>query len=97
MTTRELSEEIVYRMEAMLNNCYALDTPSAWEELYYRVFSEKGSRTFHTLNPRFNYYDPDTTYREDATAFIRAARTHLIETPDIDIDGWFDTDSHFDR
>ena len=90
MKNRQQSEEIVSRMEDMLNRTYGIDTAEAWEQLYGRVFSEKGSRAFHSMNSSFSYYDPDTSYQEDATAFIHAARTFLDSRSDIDEDGYFD-------
>ena len=43
----------------------------AWTELYDTVFSDKISKKIHLVYPGFTWYDPDTSYQEDVTAYIR--------------------------
>ena len=45
---------------------------SVWNELYDIVFSENISMMIFNTYHDFNYYDTDTTYYEDVTAFIQA-------------------------
>jgi hypothetical protein len=42
-----------------------------WDEKYDQIFSEKISRKVFDLI-RLDYYDPDTSYEEDVSAFMRA-------------------------
>lgn len=44
----------------------------AWAKLYDFVFSDDISRRIHYEFADFEWYDPDTTYYEDVTAFIKA-------------------------
>lgn len=49
-----------------------------WEEKYDLIFCESMSRTvFREL--RLDYYDPDTTYEEDARAFVNAFNEKMEE------------------
>lgn len=42
-----------------------------WEVKYDKIFSDKISKkVFSKIS--LNYYDPDTTYEEDVTAFVNA-------------------------
>lgn len=54
-----------------------------WEEKYDLIFSDTlSSRIYETLkniNIRFDYYDPDTSYEEDAVAFSNGLNNFLTE------------------
>ena len=43
-----------------------------WESIYNKIFSKKISKMVHKM-VQLDYYDPDTSYREDVTAFVNAA------------------------
>ena len=47
------------------------DDELTWEEKYDLIFSEKLSRKVHALIT-LDYYDPDTSYEEDVSAFVSA-------------------------
>jgi len=50
-----------------------------WDEKYNLIFSDKISRkVFKLIN--LNYYDPDTSYQEDVTAFINAFNDRMKST-----------------
>ena len=42
-----------------------------WEQKYDRIFSDQISRKVHKLI-HLDYYDPDTSYEEDVSAFASA-------------------------
>lgn len=42
-----------------------------WAKLYDTVFSDKISKKIHRVYPGFTWCDPDTSYQEDVTAYIR--------------------------
>lgn len=50
-----------------------------WEEKYNMIFSKDISKRVHRIDPGFDYYDPDTTYEEDACAFVRALGDRIAE------------------
>lgn len=46
-----------------------------WEQKYDAIFDRHGSKIsllLHKVGIRLEYYDPDTTYEEDVTAYVRA-------------------------
>lgn len=45
-----------------------------WEEKYELIFSDSISKQV-----RFEYYDPDTNYQEDVTAFMEGFKRHMEE------------------
>lgn len=45
-----------------------------WEERYDRVFNKKTMATLRWFRPRFDWYDPDTSYEEDLQSFLRALK-----------------------
>lgn len=65
-----------------------------WNTVYDAVFSETISRRVYTLisklSLRFDYYDPDTTYREDVTAFANALDALVSEHTFLDKIGFND-------
>lgn len=54
----------------------ANNSEKTWELAYDLIFNEKTSRQifalFNDLGSRLDYYDPDTTYKEDVLAFTSA-------------------------
>lgn len=54
-----------------------------WEIKYDLIFSKNVSRRIFTLlselNIRLDYYDPDTSYEEDALAFANALNEKIEE------------------
>lgn len=72
------------RIQARVNEAYSkvvLSTYSeeAWEALFHFVFSENISRKICEILPRFDWYDPDTTFQEDVCAFINAFDREMDE------------------
>lgn len=59
-----------------------------WEIKYDLIFSKNVSRRIFTLlselNIRFDYYDPDTSYEEDALAFANALNEKVEELKKVD-------------
>ena len=50
-----------------------------WDEKYDLIFSDKISRkVFKLIN--LNYYDPDTSYQEDVSAFMSAFNERMRST-----------------
>jgi len=45
-----------------------------WSEKYDLIFSDKISKKVY-----FEYYDPDTSYEEDVTAFMNAFKKYIVE------------------
>lgn len=60
----------------------AAQSETDWEKVFDEVFSDAVSKRVaqiaRDLNISFDYYDPDTSYKEDATAFIDALRDYEI-------------------
>ena len=54
------------------------ETDASWETKYDLVFSKDLSGRLREL-AQFDYYDPDTTYREDVLAFCRAVNEKADE------------------
>lgn len=63
----------LYEAYATTRRCVALaieyDTEKAWEDVYNIIFSERVSQV---ANQYFDWYDPDTTYKDDVLAFHNA-------------------------
>ena len=55
------------------------DDELTWEEKYDLIFSEKISRKVHSLIT-LDYYDPDTSYQEDVSAFVCAFNEKMQST-----------------
>jgi hypothetical protein len=52
------------------------DSSVSWEAKYDLIFSERISKKVS-----FSWYDPDTSYEEDVTAFMNAFDEYMGETP----------------
>ncbi len=52
----------------------------SWEVKYDLIFSEQISRRVFTLI-KLDYYDPDTSYQEDVTAFVNAFNEKMAPNP----------------
>lgn len=74
MCYKATKQEIAYMLKDLRGQAWEENDEgeSAWENLYDKVFSEEISRRIFEEFPDFHYYDPDTTYQEDACAFIDA-------------------------
>ena len=52
-----------------------------WEDKYDVIFSKSCSQEINLLRKQvglsFDYYDPDTSYEEDVSAYVRALRDQL--------------------
>jgi hypothetical protein len=65
-----------------VNNIYNSDLD--WETKYDLIFSENVSKyVFRTI--RLDYYDPDTSYEEDVTAFVNAFNDKMAEINSADV------------
>ena len=51
----------------------------SWEAKFDLIFSSHGSQKFCKLARGFDWYDPDTTYEEDVSAFFYAAKRYLYK------------------
>lgn len=52
----------------------------SWEVKYDLIFSDQISRRVFTLI-KLDYYDPDTSYQEDVTAFVNAFNEKMAPNP----------------
>ncbi len=52
----------------------------SWEVKYDLIFSEQISQRVFTLI-KLDYYDPDTSYQEDVTAFVNAFNEKMAPDP----------------
>jgi hypothetical protein len=55
-----------------------LESEATWEMKYNLIFSDEVSTRANALFT-LDYYDPDTTYEEDVTAWVRAAEEKAEE------------------
>ena len=66
------------RLIDLINRCEDIvDSKSTWEFKYDRVFniySQQIDPLIKELGISFDYYDPDTSYQEDVTAFMGALK-----------------------
>jgi hypothetical protein len=53
------------------------DKDFKWSIIYKEIFSKKISKKVHKM-VHLDYYDPDTSYREDVQAFVNAAIPALL-------------------
>lgn len=66
----ELQETFEY-----INNIYNSDL--SWEAKFDLIFSTHGSQKFCKLARGFDWYDPDTSYEEDVSAFYFVAKSYM--------------------
>ena len=55
----------------MYNNAYNF-TEDEWENIYDIIFGDEVSGVVVDAIPNFDWFNPDTTYKEDVLAFIQA-------------------------
>lgn len=55
---------------------YKIYDDNTWEKLYDIVFSDEISKVIYKKFPNFEWYDPDTSYYKDVTAFIEAFKEY---------------------
>jgi len=65
----------VLKLNKKVNEIYDNDDLD-WEEKYHKIFSDKISIKVFSLIT-LNYYDPDTSYEEDVTAFVNAFNEYI--------------------
>lgn len=65
------SEDEFLALVALAKNIVETDS-LMWEEKYEAVFSSRISKRIQVLGFSPDYYDPDTTYEEDVTAYVNA-------------------------
>lgn len=65
---------VLYALKRILERAQRVlqDDGVPWEERYDIIFSDGISMEAYRVDPHFSYYDPDTTYEEDARAFVNA-------------------------
>lgn len=64
--------QLVTEMQEVLD-----DSDLHWETKYYVIFSAKNTKVVPALRSAglsLDYYDPDTSYEEDARAFVNAVK-----------------------
>jgi hypothetical protein len=73
---KTLFKEISNLNDTVQNHIKVAESTEDWETAYDLIFNEYCSRRFFNLVKQlgmgFDYYDPDTTYEEDARAFANA-------------------------
>jgi len=67
--------EELYRLYFKAETIFSSDM--SWEAKYDMIFSKDISRKVFDIAPGFNYYDPDTSYEEDVTAFFNSFKEYL--------------------
>lgn len=58
------------------------DESLSWEEKYDAIFSEDISRKIRDTGAYVDWCDPDTSYEEDVTAYIKALREKAADMVD---------------
>lgn len=64
------------KLHRKANEIYNNDRFS-WEKKFDKIFSDKISVKINSLI-RLDYYDPDTTYEEDVSAYIAALNDYVV-------------------
>jgi hypothetical protein len=65
---------VIPELEELYNEAVRVfSAPISWEMKYDFIFPGICTRLL-TLYPSFTWYDPDTSYEEDVSAFMRAFR-----------------------
>lgn len=76
-------EDLFFYEDAVRTAKEGLDGEDKWATLYDIVFSDHGNgriaKLLRQMNHSIDYYDPDTTYEEDATAYLKALRAKYDE------------------
>ena len=75
--------KITERAEALV------EAVSDWEVVYDVVFSDTINGAIIAMGLSPSYYDPDTTYEEDARAYVSALRTNADRYQAV-VDTWPD-------
>lgn len=75
--------ETVGKLNLVFNQALHAKNERSWETAYDLIFSQYGNQTItkclNALNiERFDYYDPDTTYEEDSTAYMSALNSYML-------------------
>ena len=70
-----------YLLKSIYDSCHQVINMNnvSWEAKYDFVFSGIMSKTVFKIAPDFDYYDPDTSYKEDTTAFVSALEKYINE------------------
>lgn len=72
---REPLDRALEIVNYVYDNAYKF-TEDEWENIYDIIFGDKVCGVVVDAIPNFDWFDPDTTYKEDVLAFIQA----LLET-----------------
>ncbi len=63
-----------------------VESDASWKIKYNLVFSDDISAKLYLTGLMPDYYDPDTSYKDDVLAFYRAAKNVADELAEIDFD-----------
>lgn len=74
----EFAERILKKLHKRANKIFKSEDYD-WEEKYDMIFCEELSRRVLKLAPRFEYHDPDTSYEQDVTAFVKQFNDYMDE------------------
>lgn len=80
---KQIAEYLNHLKEVAEKNSSWNEDAGVWRELYDVVFSVNVSQKIFDRF-RFEYYDPDTSYREDVCAFINAFNEYAQSISDED-------------
>lgn len=75
MNTNSAFDELVF-LHKEVNRIF--DSTLPWETKYDLIFSEFISRRISSII-HLDYYDPDTSYQEDVTAFVNALNEKMSD------------------
>jgi hypothetical protein len=75
------------KIQSLIDNAYTIangdDDHSVWDDTFSRVFSDelrgRVREQFDALHLSFEWYDPDTTYKEDVTYYARDLKDRIEE------------------
>lgn len=74
-----ISDRITRFLELAQQAIAIRDSEASWETKYELIFSEEISVAIRNSGIIVDYYDPDTSYEEDAKAFVDAIQEKATE------------------
>ena len=72
-------QRLVTQVLEWVSNAEDEDTDETWERVYHLVFSRNVSTAIKNMGVELNYYDPDSSYREDVQAYAEALQQKILE------------------
>ena len=76
-------DKLLHRIVKKINHAIrifedgGMDPQDEWVTKYERIFSLRIWQDIERAGLTFDYYDPDTSYEEDITAYVNALRKFL--------------------